>query len=400
MVFSDITNNRKKEDWIKVAVLLFPFIVMSNFTSFSIDDSIYRTLLGTVRIVVCIYYVVKNKDCWSNISQLFYILFFMQLWTFVATFLSYFIYIPIVLFRVLNDTSCVMVIGMLIENYIDRPIDLIKGLMLDYEIAIYSNALSIIKYFPNNLGGRNYYFLEYYTALCLWLIPAIGVAILYIYLNKKYFRGLILIITVFITVFLIKSATTTMAFVFMIIATIIGLFINSNKLFSMKMYSIAIFLASMFIVFVFSEGNFPLIDDFIENILHRDVTFTGRTVIWKLAIDQILERPIFGYGHSAQIEDSVHAWANAAHNEFLQRWFIAGVIGFVLFLIMHYLLADKVDKTKNTLLKATFIGLIVGILTTYTMEAYIDFYRYYVVFFLAYHLDEIVENYKPKEGKR
>lgn len=400
MISLNKSSKRQIEEWIKVALLLFPFVVMSNFTSFSIDDDIYRLVLGIIRISICVYYVVKNRDSLRKLSPLFYSLLLMQIWMFASTFLSYFIYVPIALFRVINDTSCVVMIGMVIENHIDSPIALIKGLMIDYEIAIYSNVLSIIKYFPNNLGGRNYYFLEYYTALCLWLIPALGVAILYMHLNKKYVRGLSLIITIFITTILIKAATTIMAFVAIFGVIIIGLIFKRSRILSLRLYSMVILLASSFIIFVFSGGRFPLIDRFIENVLHRDVTFTGRTEIWGVAIEQIYERPIFGYGHSAQIEDATHVLANAAHNELLQRWFVSGFIGLAVFLVVLYMLTSKVDKTNNSFLRIIFTGVIVGVFTTYTMEAYIDFFRYFVVFFLAYHLDEMVINNKLERERQ
>jgi exopolysaccharide production protein ExoQ len=41
------------------------------------------------------------------------------------------------------------------------------------------------------------------------------------------------------------------------------------------------------------------ISDFITGVLGKDMTFTGRTVLWKIALDQIHGRPMLGGGYSA-----------------------------------------------------------------------------------------------------
>jgi exopolysaccharide production protein ExoQ len=46
------------------------------------------------------------------------------------------------------------------------------------------------------------------------------------------------------------------------------------------------------------EGE-KFVSDFTQNVLHKDATLTGRTLLWQRADELIRDRPILGYGYSA-----------------------------------------------------------------------------------------------------
>ncbi|GAP95440.1 O-antigen ligase family protein [Leptolyngbya sp. NIES-2104] len=81
--------------------------------------------------------------------------------------------------------------------------------------------------------------------------------------------------------------------------------------------------------------------------LGRDPTLTGRTYIWKVSLDYLLDRPLFGFGRSAfWSPDSPYPRAISsylsqafraphAHNGFIEIALDVGLIGLTLFLICY-----------------------------------------------------------------
>lgn len=89
-------------------------------------------------------------------------------------------------------------------------------------------------------------------------------------------------------------------------------------------------------------------EDTVLSVLGKDATLTGRTDLWRQAINYIEERPVLGYGYGAFWEPSARAsekvraavgWdAPHSHNGVLDVWLDVGLIG-VLSLFAGYLLA-------------------------------------------------------------
>jgi O-antigen ligase len=77
----------------------------------------------------------------------------------------------------------------------------------------------------------------------------------------------------------------------------------------------------------------------VTNAFGRDETFTGRTAIWALVMQAILDRPLLGYGYEAFWQSyegpSGETWKlfgqpfSNAHNGFLEMWLGVGLLGLV-----------------------------------------------------------------------
>ena len=135
-----------------------------------------------------------------------------------------------------------------------------------------------------------------------------------------------------------------------------------------------------------------MIDVFIEKFLGRSTSFTGRTPIWEKAIEMFFEKPVIGYGFRPSVTRADGFVAMHAHNMILQRLTATGLIGLILFVIFHIILVLKVDKMENTIARIIMIGGVFGINITYLMDAYKKFFRFYLVFFLAYHIDGLIKD--------
>lgn|GEM_PF-6034819 len=120
----------------------------------------------------------------------------------------------------------------------------------------------------------------------------------------------------------------------------------------------------------------------ILKALGRDLTFTGRTILWEFAWDNFLENPIFGYGLNSFWRKMLHfdlleqngLWnIGQAHNGFVDALLAGGVIGGGLVLavylkmffdILRELTRLKVTRSLSVLLVLFWLSLIQNLTET------------------------------------
>lgn len=118
----------------------------------------------------------------------------------------------------------------------------------------------------------------------------------------------------------------------------------------------------------------PQVQDFIENVLQKDVTLTGRTYLWQLAFVDIIRKPIFGYGgYFLQGRyDLSFTSTYPCHTQYLQMLLDGGIILFACywFLVLYLFLASK-NPSKNPSANVLIIGLtcmMINYITEYSMH--------------------------------
>ena len=100
----------------------------------------------------------------------------------------------------------------------------------------------------------------------------------------------------------------------------------------------------------------------IEDLLHKDMTLTGREYIFTQSISIFLEHPLLGYGYESSIIEDRLSGAfmgfNSAHNSFLQILINTGLVGtIILFVIVYYVLA-VIRKNANAKNMSIYYGII------------------------------------------
>ncbi len=380
----------EKNKWLCVFLLAVPFF---NETyppiSYLGDDLV--DVLKLIAMAIMIFMLFRKK---RKISLLFISLISIEAWWFISTLLNYSLSEILVYRKLLMDIVNALSMALIVECFLDDPKDLLYGLLLNFELSIYPDLVSVFL----TPKGQLYFLLGYYSTASLWLLPALCVAFLNIAYNKEYIRsGLLIIACLLIT---IRTWCATIVVSVMGFLGVIVLWLLLRKI-DFKGHKIKLFLsffvilaiaANLFILFVYTGGSFPLIDAFIEKILRRNTSFTERTVIWKEAMRMISEKPIIGHGFRPE----VHASNSAAdvfihsHNQLLQRLNATGVIGLITFIIFHILLIQKVDSSQDSFSRAAVIAAVFSVSITYMTEGYKKFFRFYLIFFLAYHVNAFV----------
>lgn len=372
--------------WIIVFLLMIPFFNDGYVTFKIVEDWLMDSMKVFAFLSMIVLLLVKKK----KISRLTICLIAIEIWWFISTMLNYPLSESEVYYKLIIDNINAISVALIVELFIDEPISLINGLILNMELAIYPNLFTVLM-LPK---GSGYYLLGYYALFALWILPSICIGFLYMYLNKKIVRGSLLIVACLITSLWVWNATTIVAlmalFGFLIFGTALK-WLKNTKLPSWIFVCLVIIL-NVFVLFAYSGGNFPLIDFFIERILHKSTTFTGRTEIWREAIRMIQEKPIIGHGFRPIVYATNEYGSEYlhCHNQLLQRLNATGIIGLLLFALFHIEAIYKIDQSENSYERIVMIAGILGVCMTYITDAYKKFFRFYLIFFLAYYVNELV----------
>ena len=143
---------------------------------------------------------------------------------------------------------------------------------------------------------------------------------------------------------------------------------------------------------------FPLVRDldfiswFIEGVLGKEMTLTGRTLIWEQAISQINgSHVVFGYGINPpfQLYTNDLFVVNHPHNQYLQIIYNYGIPGFLLFSSIIWKQIRQIKVIKSNFILAAFVaGLISTLIISLTSRTF--FYISAQLFFsIALHIGKI-----------
>lgn len=132
------------------------------------------------------------------------------------------------------------------------------------------------------------------------------------------------------------------------------------NLFRMRNYAIIAVFALLFIAVFQAVAADSRIANFIQNTLNRDITLTGRTIVWKQAMLRISQAPILGYGIRnvsdmiLLVNGTVHT--SDCHNYYINILFQGGLVAGIPFGWIFYSMIKRID-----LIRQSKFGLILSI---------------------------------------
>lgn len=104
----------------------------------------------------------------------------------------------------------------------------------------------------------------------------------------------------------------------------------------------------------------------ISDILHKDVTLSGRTYLWRTVIEVLESKPLIGMGVQSSLFDCsyffemsgnvIGCFVNHPHNYFLNVGYHGGIIALLLFIILYYLVTIKIERILDEGLKRIVIS--------------------------------------------
>lgn len=171
------------------------------------------------------------------------------------------------------------------------------------------------------------------NGISMVMIPAIAFILIrseYIY-EKVRNKDILLCFMVLIIILLSKSSTGfivgSLLVIYVLLLKKIKIKLNINKL--MSIYTI---IYTQVVIFRIQETVFR---GFIENTLQKNVTLTGRTLIWDFIMKIIPNSLIFGYGRNDIIaQNTIIRDVTEAHNGLLEILLCTGIIGLFVFILI------------------------------------------------------------------
>ena len=196
-----------------------------------------------------------------------------------------------------------------------------------------------------------------------WYIPFI----LVVYLSnvrkskRRQMRGLIFWSCVCL-VSLIKawSATCLIIYVACIIMLIFWKIRPIRWLTPLRSWVINLFL-SVAIIFFQVQSAFEWL---IVDVLHKSMTLSNRIYIWASSVNNILKKPILGYGTSSngrmtinQVNIMGREMTYFSHNIFLEVVIQGGIIALILYFMMHFFAGRTLKRYPGTMKLKCFLNI-------------------------------------------
>lgn len=136
----------------------------------------------------------------------------------------------------------------------------------------------------------------------------------------------------------------------------------------------------------------------IVGILHKNLTFTNRTIIWDNALGSIRNRPLLGYGVQNTVnlfytyivrpgKPTVNSWFSA-HNQVIQTLYESGIVSMIPVMLLCIMVFKKLDKNRNNRMYPVMVAGIIGLSVSLMAEAP-GWDSVFILLTFAYHIQKI-----------
>lgn len=289
---------------------------------------------NSLQIIVTLMYFLLIFVKIKKISKGLVTIIFFKMWLLFSSYING---------REIDITNFTKIIGFVfvIEYFYKEMPKIIRALMLIFEIMIYYNLYTCLKNGPD-LFGSYYGALGYDNGFPSYLLAGMIIAYLYYKVMRKKLRPILLLLVVHITLIVTWCATGMMA-VFAVDILMIWKRLSRINISLIKGYCLLI-VAEIGIVFLRFQNIFSYI---IVDLLKKDLTFTGRTKDWDMALSIIPQKFFWGHGEMSQeIERSILGDVYC-HNAILEQLFRGGIIYFLLFLAVIIIISKQIRSSKQ-----------------------------------------------------
>lgn len=302
----------------------------------------------------------------------------------------------------------IMALALIVDLYSHRMKELLIVLMFHYEWMVYANLYTVWKWPDQGMVLDTEYNVPIYffgpdnwfMYLC---IPAICVALIYLRTqwNGKWrwlasIRTICLIFAAYACVYLQWPATAVAAMAVLAVVLLIGFIPLLGYCVSFPMVLLSGIAANLAIVVFRVMETIPQISDFIQNVLKKDITLSGRTQLWDGFWPIIRENLITGIGipkegyvmHSQQYGIEVY---DHMHNIIFDLLIQGGIPALLLFLLLLLLVGKELTVYAKTptakIMTAAMAGLLVMCIPEVCRHSAI-----FLIFPLAYYVGNIEQN--------
>ncbi|MED0654835.1 hypothetical protein P4S88_12340 [Anoxybacillus geothermalis] len=291
-----------------------------------------------------------------------------------------------IIFSILGLISLCIYISYLILNY---PSELLKGLFYLCGTVLVINFTTLL--LPDGIAtswnGYPIFFLGGKNSVQLTTIMCIGIIAVYSYyfhqkLKILYFS---LIIIGIISMFLSQSGTGIVLSLLLLSYLFVRIPVTLNRF--------LLFYLILFFSIVIFRAHEVLFGDFLINYLHKDLTFTGRTLIWDYVLDILPNSWLLGFGRGSSLISNSFDNLYETHNGVLEILMSSGYLGIIFFTLIIFMIGNKLDKSKNDISKALTMT-IMGLLILGLTESIFFKNEFWIILTMSYGVNNFINKSK------
>lgn len=230
-------------------------------------------------------------------------------------------------------------------------------------ILVVSSAISVINLwsifaFPEGIepAGKYYYLVGHRNWAITAILPSIFASLIFDdYRGKRLSLCSICMTVIGYTQLVMAYSATSIAILTASLA-IYGMLLLPKMRSPLTLCSyLAIYIVSFFAIVILRVQH--LFSFIIVDILHKDLSFTGRTSIWDQALQAFATNPVLGTGKDVFTVNGQKI--SSAHNMLLETLVQGGILGLSSFLMMTVCTAVHLFKTRRALSSA-LLSLVIG----------------------------------------
>jgi O-antigen ligase len=378
-----------------MSLLFVPFLKPETVGMFPVIDSIFNVCRIISAFIILLMYMSRGKTSkiMAYIITLSFV-FFLSTWLNRGD-----------LEQCFKTYTTIVVFGMLIEIEVCRDVlSLLRCLRRLLALFVFVNFISILL-FPDGFyilhAGflSTGWFLGYKNSIMTYILPCICVSLLYAHFTAGRITNgtaVILAISVYSIIHVWSAVSLVGIFIVVFFITIIYKH-NFSAVFNMRNYLIVVTIFFVLVIVLGVQRHFSF---FIEQILDKDLTFTGRTDIWEKAIFYITQFPVIGSGIEYFELIQTKIGESSTHDMYLEIMYRGGVVALLVFLAIIYAVSKRLNHRKRSEFVNILSCVIFAYLAMVLAESFTTNWFIYGMFVLAYHVDKIIEQHAQYTTRR
>lgn len=362
-------------------LLFLPFFKPQSFSYNNVLDLTFNLFRIIVAILVIVIYILNDKY-----SYIILAIGILQLILVLSTFINHGDYIKCII-----NSATIISISMLVELSMKKNfIGVFQVLFYLLSSLSYLNLILLI-FIPQGfapIGVERVNFIGIDNHIAIILLPLIGISVIYSLLKYKKIKiwCYLSILVVSLNLILIWSATGIMGWTIIVLYFLIGYNKYLDRLFNFKVCFITNMIMFISIIVLRIQNIFSFL---IEDILHKNLTFTGRTYIWDYAMNLISKKPLLGYG--IRSEELIPTWYGnlTAHNAILQFMIDGGLVSAFIYILIILICGYQIDRHKEYKISKIILIIIFSFLMMMLMESYRQSIFFYMLLVMGFNISLI-----------
>ena len=278
---------------------------------------------------------------------------------------------------VINALTIITLVSIMFYSNKYDSLNFLWSARLIFDLLIIINFVSMILY-PEGLYNfesiNAHYFLGHRNVMMRTLYPGVFFDLMYRIKknNKLSFFNIIIILIVGASIFMAWAATAIVSYILFLLLFII-FYRRQSRLCSIKGSIILSLIIFITLVLFRIQDIFSFL---IEDVLKKDMTFTGRTYLWDAIMKHFGDSPLIGNGleNLETISAKLFSFTvyDSAHNFYLDTIYQNGIIGFAIILFVFISFAFIVDSNVSGKMKALMVSIMFGYAIMVNFEPFIN----------------------------